>query len=218
MRHHLYVKGIEQPADYVTGQGHPIFFDRPELAVIDDIDVVTQMQNTNRFNGAYPWDLLSHSILVHDIILSLDPSDYASANRGLIHDCHEVMVGDLPTGLKKHLPDFQKMEHLWEMRFAEHYGFGRTELPEKVKRADTLALLLEMEYFEHPPFEEVLELMPERIRELYLHSGIRDANLINDIRQLTKLEKETIFLQSVGKHAGRTTHSYHERTNVHWDR
>lgn len=193
---HLRQEGQEQDADFVTAGGKLVYFQKPELFEVDDEDIYEHMRRTYRYNGGYPCDLVMHSIHTHDIASLLWPDDKEIHFRCLIHDDHEAIVGDISTGLKYYLPDFQNIEAAWEKRFLKEYGF-EDEQPEEVKIADRFALLSEMLYFRHKSVICLIEkfsAVGETDYRIVLEPMF--SSLFGNILRMTELERRTFVLQS----------------------
>jgi len=121
-------------------------------ADLDDIDVVTvaeQLAKINRFIGATcrPYSVAEHSLLVLDILERyLNITDPKVLMLGLMHDAHEVLVGDVATPVKHMLGRaWQATEDALHMCMLRRFGLVEAHLTHRhtVKTADLMALCIE---------------------------------------------------------------------------
>lgn len=91
-----------------------------------------------RFNGHCP---LFYSVAEHSIHTSfLVPPEHALA--ALMHDAAEAIVGDLPSPLKRMLPDYRAIEERVHAALAARFGLPAT-VPAAVLAADHAMLIAE---------------------------------------------------------------------------
>jgi len=144
--------------------GSLVVFDKPELTLINREEIKIHITNINRFGGAVVVKLLDHECLC--VLLAqeykqfnrfLDTESYILQDHDIqtgyvsIHDDHESVVGDIPSGFKKHLPDFKRIEHAWETHFHNQQGMPLTYRNDKfVKALDVASLACEMRMARHP--------------------------------------------------------------------
>lgn len=138
-----------------TATGAEIHYLEPERTPIREEDLRVHLARVRRYAGAYEITVLQHLALCVELAQAAGASDclltYVAA-----HDLHEAYVGDLPTGLKQCLPDFQRLEELWEARVHHALGLGwplHDKVAEAVKGVDHRALVVEMTHVEHPLLE-----------------------------------------------------------------
>ncbi len=120
---------------------------RPEDIRIEDI--AHSLSLLCRFGGHCRrfYSVAEHSFHV----ASLLPDHLKLA--GLLHDASEAYVVDLPSPLKRCLPDYQTIEAGVHRAIAEHFGLPE-EMPPEVKTADRQMLVTEAwELMAHPPEE-----------------------------------------------------------------
>lgn len=152
--------------DMVTSTGKLIYFEDPSKTSLDLEDFRIPLANICRYNGHAQWTLLQHLALC----VLLVPLWYGEASPGMraeyraalaLHDLHEVFVGDMVTGLKRHCPEFVCVEWEWATHVAKELGLGSSlEEPlcqRVVKFIDHRALMVEMDWLKHGGFEWVSE-------------------------------------------------------------
>jgi 5'-deoxynucleotidase YfbR-like HD superfamily hydrolase len=110
---------------------------QPEDILIEDI--AHQLTNHCRFGGAIKsfYSVAEHSILVCDLC-NIDKLS------GLLHDASEAYLCDIPTPLKKLLPEYLKIEDRFMRVIADKFNF-KYPLSDEVKEADKKALEIEYE-------------------------------------------------------------------------
>jgi len=109
---------------------------RPEEILIEDIAHSLSMQC--RFNGHIE---SFYSVADHCVRVSAECAD-ENKLCGLLHDASEAYLCDIPTPLKKELPDYMKYERQLQSMIYE--TFGIKEETEDVKKADKVLLVTEM--------------------------------------------------------------------------
>ena len=154
--------------DSMTKSGYKIWFKRPELTPIDMEDIRVATENICRFNGHHKWSLLQHlalCTLLAGFHLKTRRSSLPQAEDTYLvaqctcHDIHEVYVGDIVTGLKKHLSEFQIIENAWEAYVLSTLDLDvpEGEIKSWVKYIDHRALTLEMMGAHHLASSKVME-------------------------------------------------------------
>lgn len=108
----------------------------PETITIEDIAHALSM--TPRFGGHLPvfYSVGQHSIGVHNTA-SAQPRQIRL--QALMHDASDAIIGDMPSPIKQHLPDFKALEERIMQVFANKFGFPWPMHP-AVKEADRLML------------------------------------------------------------------------------
>lgn len=121
-------------------------------------DIAHSLANTPRFGGHLPffYSVGQHSIFVHHHCLGMSRELRLQA---LMHDASEYLMGDMPSPIKKHLPDFQDLEDRIMRVIAKKYGFPWPIHPD-VKAMDRRMLESEWEYImlkKAPSFHFILD-------------------------------------------------------------
>jgi len=113
----------------------------PTPDMIDIHDIAHGLARQYRFGGhtVYPFTVLEHSM---QVAMQL-PQKHKIA--GLLHDASEAYLGDMPSPIKKHMPDYKAIEARLMMVIAQKFGF-EYPLAEAVKEADKAELELEWAY------------------------------------------------------------------------
>lgn len=119
----------------------------PDVSMVDIDDIAHSLSMLCRFNGhgTQFYSVAEHSVHVsHEI----DP-DMALA--GLLHDAAEAYLGDVPSPLKKQLPEFKAFEDRVEVVIGQAFGID-AELFKcvELKRADIQVLVDEKEVLMAP--------------------------------------------------------------------
>lgn len=189
--------------DMTTHSGEPMWFQEPEKTKINYNDIKFAIKRLARYNCQYDVLLYQHLYLCGRLSEHYYPGEILTKAYCVSHDLHETYIGDLPTGLKKYLPDFQYIEQLWELHVHEQIGIPLYHCPhEKVKFIDRRALALEMYYIGHPGARDVMAATGGRLKDTeegYIRSSIWDSfsdqwyyikNSIDQGAQLLKQETE----------------------------
>lgn len=156
---------MKTPVDMVTARGHKVWFNKPHLTPVDPLDIRTHTINMCRYNGALNWHLIKHLALCVDLAYAYKPewpevniplqAGYAAA-----HDFHEIIVGDMVSGLKKYVPEYRKIEADWEEHFHNSIDLPLEHKHNKfVTTIDRRALVVEMAMLSHPAADLVQQTM-----------------------------------------------------------
>lgn len=172
--------------DMITSSGKSVYFDKPEETEIVLEDFELPLKNICRYNGHAKWSLLQHLAFC----VCLVPVWYPEAKKESLaavafHDLHEVIVGDVVSGLKKFIPKFYKLEEKWAKHIAKKLGllkiFQSAEQKEIVKFIDYRALQLEMYWLEHKGFSYVIGDSPtpnDLEIKILQHISVADSKLL----------------------------------------
>lgn len=137
---------------YVTFTGFEVHPENLGALHINLQDMAHHLTNIQRFGGALPFDK-SYSVAEHCILMAEHAQvyfDYGVARMCLLHDAPEAYLGDVVSGLKACLPDYQALEHELEGLIYSKYNID-TQYAGIVKSIDTCILL-----------DEVRQLIPNR--------------------------------------------------------
>lgn len=146
--------------DVITIAGNEISFWKPQETTISIDDLRTHTMNICRYNGAVNWRLVQHLALCGKWVSANNIPNLNKAQLiiqtgyAVLHDMHEVYLGDVVTGLKKYLNSYQDLETLWEI-----YVHDQLELPieyrkhEFIRYADKRALIIESCMLNHPLYD-----------------------------------------------------------------
>lgn len=119
---------------------------RFELAapVFDTKVIAHALSMCCRFNGHVSkfYSVAEHSVLVATLMerfYSGDPFE------GLMHDALEAYLVDVPSPIKRLLPDYKELDHHLDTQLRAHYGL-QPEKSSECKFADRIALFIEAYY------------------------------------------------------------------------
>ncbi len=123
----------------------------PSADLISDLriaDVAAALSKINRYSGnsRWPFSVAQHSILCSHLV-----SDRTCVREALMHDAHEMFVGDMTRPCKNALrhrssdnrTEFDILENLWEVAFRSHFNLP-LRCSDAVKDADRLSSEFEM--------------------------------------------------------------------------
>lgn len=150
------MKSPPTPTSIKTAGGRYVDLLNPTVDTIELEDIVVAAKRIVRFTGHSRITLAEHSCLVHDIVVDhFGVSDPLVRRAALLHDAHEVYVGDASSPLKLAMrevclwpapwtprSDFDKIEGRLARAVAEKFSFSYPH-PKIVKEADLLALAIE---------------------------------------------------------------------------
>lgn len=124
---------------------------RPEQIEIEDI--AHSCAHICRFVGQCGrfYTVAEHSVHAAEL---LRPLGVALARWGLMHDAHEPYVHDLPTQLKRLLPNYRRIEKIAATAVRNRFGLTG-EMPTEVKRIDNVLLASEFATLHRPPPREM---------------------------------------------------------------
>lgn len=150
-----------------TYTGNNFYFNDIENSVINIKDIAWSLCQMPRYNGhtKVPWSVGQHSLLVLDLVeFNKTLMKYA-----LLHDAAEAYLGDMVGPLKRHLPDFKRIEKQVEDHIYRWFGM-EPRLPPAVKYADLQALGIEKNNFMNPdshwPCLDGVEIPDRRLTSL----------------------------------------------------
>lgn len=162
--------------------GKPVWYMDPELTPLELSDFRVPLENICRYNGGVKCSLMQH-LALGVLLCELRFGSETAIARNIAgyyaaHDLHECIVGDIVSGMKKHLPGFRTIEQAWEQHVHEQIGLP-LELSmskEKVREIDLLALVVEMTNLGHPAVEIAkqntgLNATPEELQSFQIVSS-----------------------------------------------
>lgn len=115
-----------------TNQGVQFYPYRCTPEMINIFDVAWALSNQPRYNGHLDkfYSVAEHSVYTSYLV---EPHNALCA---LLHDATEAYIGDMPSPVKKGIPQFNDLEdYIWKNAIAPRFGLPH-ELPEDVKQAD----------------------------------------------------------------------------------
>lgn len=210
--------------DMITAHGNFVWYDDPSLTFIDPNDIRTHSINMCRYNGAIDWHLVRHHALVTLLARAYRQAffGFINTNKHVIqtgavacHDYHEPYVGDMVSGLKKHAPDWCKIEVLWENAVHTAIGIPMEVVDHDfVKFCDLKALLLEMVVMKHPAADRVNHWLDRTSFSDNVVGALqeRDYRAINAVREMTPEECWNVSWHAVGQ--ARLILQHEEKTEV----
>lgn len=123
-----------------TGLYIDVFNPTPDMICIEDI--AHGLSNVCRFAGQIPefYSVAQHSVVVHNYV------NKEHRLQALLHDASEAYLGDMPSPIKRKLPEYKKVEENLMKVISEKFDFDHNLHP-SVKEADKKVLEKEWEYF-----------------------------------------------------------------------
>lgn len=124
--------------DILLRSGNFFDFLNPDASNMSIDDIASGLANEARFNGQTRqfYSVAQHSVMVSMLV----PEEHAMA--GLLHDCSEAVMKDIPKPLKRLLPDYQALEAKVEGAILAQFGLALPLHP-SIKRADLVMLATE---------------------------------------------------------------------------
>lgn len=119
-----------------SGQYVNVFDPDPDTILIEDI--AHALSHQCRFGGHLP---MYYSVAQHSVLCAVSvPSEHALA--ALLHDASEAYMLDIPSPIKKRLPEYKKLEDNLMQVIAKKFEF-QYPLHDEVKNADKILLVKE---------------------------------------------------------------------------
>lgn len=160
-------------------------------STVDDIeieDIANALSNICRFAGHLPefYSVAQHSVLCSQIV---QPE---FAFEALMHDAHEAYVQDIPSPLKRLLPDYRRIETMVDDLIRSKYGLP-ADISPVVKYADLIMLATERRDLEIDdgtewpmlqgiPCSDIIQIKPLRPGQAY---GLF-MNRFNELMEIRK--------------------------------
>lgn len=133
-----------------THSGKRFFFQKPTADMVCIEDIAYALSNLCRFNGHCKrfYSVAEHSVIISQW-LAMRGASVETQMAGLMHDCAEAYIGDMPKPIKITMPNFMEME-----KRIEEVIFAKYDLPfpfpSIVKEADCRILKDERAQIMHP--------------------------------------------------------------------
>jgi hypothetical protein len=123
-----------------TATGKKFHFLNPRSDEIDILDIAHSLSNQCRFTGH---TIEFYSVAENSLLVShLAGGDNKTRLCGLLHDACEAYLTDVATPVKAFLSNYRALESVMWKAVAKKFGVPE-QLPQVVKDADRLALLIE---------------------------------------------------------------------------
>ena len=201
----------DDDCDIVGGKGTKIWYLYPERTILNLSEIPLHLDNLRRFQGARDVTILDHLCLCVKLAKSDVFKKFLSEQHSLhplynnhevqvgyagVHDWTEWILGDIPKGLKKHLPDYQALEHKWDIYLHKAIGLPLVYRNKSfVKAIDSCSVVLEALATHHPSADRILKREQESASLIDLDTWLPVANHI--IRTSTTTTKWRTILPSV---------------------
>ncbi|MDX1570018.1 MAG: hypothetical protein R3200_05985 [Xanthomonadales bacterium] len=118
----------------------------PDPAVIDLRDIAHALSFVPRFGGHSRlfYSVAQHSVLVRDLVAEQCAEDRI-LGAALLHDAAEAYLLDMPSPIKRSLPDYTAAEKRLQRIIETRYGVAQLSDAERalIKEADQIALIWE---------------------------------------------------------------------------
>lgn len=133
---------VNIPEEYIeTRSGKHFHFLDPKADDIDIHDIAFALSNTCRYNGHCK---TYYSVAEHSMYVSALLPDGLRLS-GLLHDAAEAYVGDIPSPIKRFLPDIRAMEEAIQAAIVAKFKLDVDDYSE-IKRADLQQLRTESHF------------------------------------------------------------------------
>jgi 5'-deoxynucleotidase YfbR-like HD superfamily hydrolase len=163
----------------LTYSGEYFSFVSPKVSSLSFQDIAHALSNLCRFTGHTRefYSVAQHSVLVSQNV----PIEFAL--QGLMHDAGEAFLSDIPSPLKKLLPDYHIIEQRVEKKLFDYFNIS-FPFHFSVKKADLILLATEKrdlltkhedyEYWDilqgvNPLRDTIVPLPPKEAKELFLN-------------------------------------------------
>lgn len=95
----------------------------PDPARFSMHDIARGLAHQCRFAGQFPcfYSVAEHSLYVADVVRAAGGTPL-DVFWGLMHDAAEAYLGDIITPVKCRLPEYERIEHIWQAAIASAYG------------------------------------------------------------------------------------------------
>lgn len=137
----------------------------PRRSEINIDDIAAGLAREIRYNGLLGdhYNVAHHSVMVKEHLRQRFAPDVSSSvtslllrevmqRHGLLHDGSEAYIGDIVKPLKKHLPDYEKIEQAWMRVILQRFGLAESSwIHECVKNSDHFVFQAEVAYLAPKP-------------------------------------------------------------------
>lgn len=143
-----------------TYSGLHFNYANPTVDSIHIVDICQALSNECRFAGHLEqfYSVAQHSVLVSQLV----PKEFAL--EALLHDAHEAYCKDIPSPLKKLIPDYRGIENNIDFVIRNKFNLPAEQSP-CVKKADLIMLATERRDFElddGTPWEMLAGVSPSK--------------------------------------------------------
>ena len=169
------VENLHMPNCIRTFSGKYVNILNPDPDTICIEDIAHALSNICRFGGHTPqfYSVAQHSHHCHQL------ASGKHKRAALFHDASEAFLVDMPSPIKKHLPDYRKLEYQLMTVIAKKFGFQFPFDPE-IKKVDT-----EMLQFE---WDNLILRQKTIVKLECLPSAFAKKTFLNSYEQLTHFE------------------------------
>lgn len=136
----------------VLRSGQLVDFARPDVTLVED-DLVHGLSRSRRYAGVVDITVLEHLALCVKLAEIMFPGNRAVAAYVAAHDLHETYFPDIPSPLKKLIPQYKTMEAAWEAHVHRQLGLSwplDAPVQGRVHEIDFRAPAIEPSVWGHP--------------------------------------------------------------------
>jgi uncharacterized protein len=159
-----------------TGRYINVFDPQPDCISI--IDIAHALSHQCRFGGHVPY---FYSVAQHSMAVAACCS-VKNKLAGLLHDATEAYLCDIPKPIKRHLPDYKKVEELLMRAIALRYGF-QYPFHDEIKMYDKI--ILEKEHNELIINRIPSKISAAEVKERFIESFYQ-YQYVNTYQQITE--------------------------------
>lgn len=118
------VPGTSTESFLQTGLGYLISVQNPDPGMIDLADIFNSISQQCRFNGhcKFFYSVGEHTVRGVELAKKLYPKNKNLHRSFFVHDFTEAYVGDVIRPVKKHLPEFKKIEEGFHKAINTRFG------------------------------------------------------------------------------------------------
>lgn len=122
-----------------TWSGRMVDFTNPSPDDIHIVDIAVALSRECRYasHASHFYSVAQHSVLRSRIV------SQELAIEALLHDAAEAYIKDIPTPLKRQLPDYKVIEARFDWAIRVHFGLPE-ESSQAIKEADNILLVTEV--------------------------------------------------------------------------